>query len=180
MTEPALRDILPQTPNAFAADGVWYLSISRDRILALTRGNKLRHPKPGEANSFRWLQGAILSVCLTFTHLSSGTLNLIGRRPFLDDRHCQSFDLLSLVKFIRSPNLWGFLCISQPSAYPLSLTYKITIYRMESSKTEAAFTIHFLLSVYLICQALKFGKIHFKTELKMQYCTLESRKNIYL
>lgn len=70
------------------------------------------------------------------------------------------------------------LCSSQPPAYQLSPTYKISVYRMESSKMEAAFTIHFLFSVYLICQALKFGKLHFRTELKIQYCTLYRRKGI--
>lgn len=97
---------------------------------------------------------------------------------FLGDQHCQSFDLPSLVQFICSPNPWFVLCSSQLPAYQLSPTYKISVYGMESSKMEAAFTTHFLFSVYLICQALKFGKLHFRTELKIQYCTFYRRKCI--
>lgn len=71
------------------------------------------------------------------------------------------------------------LCFSQPPVYQLPPTYKISIYGTESSKMEAGLTIYFLFSVCLICQALKFGKLLFKTELKIQYCTLYSRKYIY-
>lgn len=72
---------------------------------------------------------------------------------------------------------FGLFYVSpSPLLYQFSPAYKISICRMESSKMEAAFTIHFLFSIYLICQALKFGKLHFRTELKIQYCTLYRRK----
>lgn len=61
-----------------------------------------------------------------------------------------------------------FLCFSQPPVHQLSPPYKISSYRMEGTEREAGFTVHFLLSFYLICHALKFSKLHFKTELKIQ------------
>lgn len=179
MIKPALWHILAQACNAFAAEGIWYLSISRDRILALTGGNKLQHPKPSETNGSHWLQGGIFTICLSNLY----TFFFWDLEPHRKKTHSWMTDTVSPLTYSVWYNLFEAqtfgLCFSQPPVYQLPPTCKISIYGTESSKMEAGLTIYFLFSVCLICQALKFGKLLFKTELKIQYCTLYSRKYIY-
>lgn len=180
MIKAVLWHILAQARNAFAAEGVWYLGISRDRILALTGGNKLRHPKPSETNSFHWLQGEILTICLSNLY----TFIFWDLESHRKRTHSWMTDTVSPLTCWVWYNLFeaqtfGLFYVSPSPLLINSSTYKPSIYRTESSKMEAAFTIHFLFSVYLIFQALKFGKRHFKTKLKIQYSRLCSRKYIY-